>query len=62
MMWKKSDNYERGYGYGGVVFVGCMAIGVGLGLLSGNIAGWSVIGFGIGFVLMGLVAAMSDRK
>lgn len=61
-MWKKNETYEKGYGYGGVVFVGCLAIGVGLGLLAGDLAGWTVIGFGIGFVLMGLVAAVSDKK
>jgi hypothetical protein len=61
-MWKKKDDYEKGYGYGGVVFVGCLAIGVGVGLIVNEVAGWTVIGFGIGFVLMGLVAAMSDRK
>lgn len=39
----------------GLVFVGCCAIGSGIGQLTNNASAWSAIGGGVGFVLMAVV-------
>lgn len=41
-------NYERG----GVVFIGCIILGVGLGLLFDKTGAGSMIGLGVGFIAM----------
>lgn len=40
--------------YGGSLFVGCIIIGLGIGLLLGNAAAGVLIGLGVGFIVMGL--------
>jgi hypothetical protein len=47
----KRDEYESG----GVAFVGCILIGVGIGLFYSQIAVGTLIGTGIGFVAMALL-------
>jgi hypothetical protein len=43
-------NYERG----GVAFVGCIVLGVGIGMLFDNPGAGSLIGVGVGFLAMAL--------
>jgi hypothetical protein len=48
-MAKKENNQSAS----GAVFVGCAVLGVGLGLMFDQTAAGSVIGVGVGFILMG---------
>ncbi len=47
---------------GGVVLVGCMFIGIGLGMLYHQTAIGVMIGLGVGFIGMGLVWAIMREK
>jgi hypothetical protein len=49
---------EMNHGIGGVVFTGCMFLGIGLGLLFDNVAAGTLIGMGAGFLAM----ALGSRK
>lgn len=46
----------------GVVFVGCMFIGIGLGMLYHRTAIGTMLGMGVGFIAMGLVWAIMSRN
>lgn len=46
----------------GVVFVGCMFIGLGLGMLYNKTAIGIMIGLGVGFIAMGIVWALAGKK
>jgi hypothetical protein len=48
----------RGYAYGGPAFVGGIFVGIGLGILLGDLFAWLMIGLGAGFILMGFIAAL----
>ena len=41
----------------GIAFVGCVIVGTGLGLLMDNVSVGSVLGVGVGFLVMALVRA-----
>jgi hypothetical protein len=56
-----SSGGGRGYEYGGPAFVGAIVVGIGLGILLGDFVAWLLIGFGAGFILMGLIAALAAR-
>lgn len=43
---------------GGVVFVGCMFVGIGLGMYFNQLVVGLMIGMGVGFILMGLTWAL----
>lgn len=43
---------------GGIIFVGCMFIGMGLGFYFGHLLPGIFIGMGVGFVAMGIVWAL----
>ena len=47
---------------GGVVFVGCMFIGLGLGMFYHHLVVGLMLGMGIGFVAMGVVWAIFRQK
>ena len=51
----------RGYEYGGIAFVGCGIIGMGIGILNDELLAGLLIGSGIGFVLMALIAAAQQK-
>ena len=46
----------------GVVFVGCMFIGLGLGMLYHKTAIGIMLGLGVGFISMGIFWAIMSRK
>jgi len=46
----------------GIAFVGALFIGMGLGMFYGNIAVGTLIGLGVGFLLMALIRVMSKKK
>jgi hypothetical protein len=54
---KKEKNESRAESSGGLVFVGSIILGVGVGLLDGNLAWGILFGFGMGFVLFGIIKA-----
>lgn len=58
-MEKKKDNSST---IAGVVLVGCMFIGIGLGMLYHQTAIGVMIGLGVGFIGMGLVWAFMGKK
>lgn len=37
-------------------FVGCLLLGLGIGLLNGHTAAWTMIGLGLGFIVEGAVS------
>lgn len=45
-------NYSRG----GLVFVGCLLLGVGIGMMLGEQQIGAVIGLGVGFIAMAFMA------
>lgn len=47
-----------GSNMGGMMFVGAILVGVGIGMIAGNIAAGAIIGAGVGFILMGFAAPM----
>ena len=47
---------------GGVVFVGCMFIGLGIGILYNKTAVGVILGLGVGFIVMGAIKAFSRKK
>ena len=57
------ENEKKGnkrYTAGGLLFVGCMFIGMGAGFLYGNMIGGLFIGMGAGFVAFG-IAVLSAK-
>jgi len=51
------EEKKSGSSIGGVVFVGCMFIGGGIGMLTNAVAVGGAIGMGIGFIAMGIIWA-----
>lgn len=58
-MSTKRDNKSS---IGGIVFVGCMFIGLALGMLYNRTSIGVLLGMGIGFVAMGAIWAYYGRK
>ncbi|HSX00899.1 MAG TPA: hypothetical protein VLF67_01540 [Candidatus Saccharimonas sp.] len=47
---------ETQYEAGGILFVGLLAVGAGVGLWANQLGPGTLIGFGAGFVAMGVLA------
>ena len=47
---------------GGLVFAGCLMLGVGIGFIKHAVHIGAVIGLGVGFIAMAAVWAYYDRK
>ena len=48
-------------GASGLVFVGCLILGLAIGLLIGNIAFGLIGGLGVGFIAMAIVRAVTGE-
>jgi hypothetical protein len=46
----------------GIAFVGCLFIGLGLGMFYGNVAIGALIGLGAGFIVMALLKYLLRKK
>lgn len=51
-----------GYEVGGIAFVGSILIGVGLGMYYGQTAVGSLLGVGVGFILMAIFRAVFRKS
>ena len=51
--------YRHLHDYGGTLFVGCIIIGLGIGIIIGEAGAGVLIGLGIGFIVMGLSKMIS---
>jgi len=56
---EKKNVGSKAYTAGGLVFVGGIMTGIGLGIYYGVTAAGTLIGIGVGFVLFGLVVALT---
>jgi hypothetical protein len=58
-----SEKFEnKSKGMSGLVFVGCLMIGLAAGFVTGNFAASILGGLGIGFVAMGIAMAFENLK
>jgi len=57
---EKPTKYD--YGAGGIPFVGCVLIGTGVGMAINNIAVGSLIGTGVGFLVMAMFRVAERKK
>ena len=53
---QKKDNPE------GTFIPACLLIGIGIGLFTGNVAAWTMVGLGVGFLLMVLTQLSRKKK
>ena len=53
---------SRGHEPGGVAFVGCILIGVGIGMLFDKTAVGAVFGAGVGFLVMAVLRATLGKR
>jgi hypothetical protein len=57
-----SDKKERSRsGNSGLIFVGCLILGLALGFIIGNVAGGLFVGLGVGFIAMGIMRAITGE-
>jgi F0F1-type ATP synthase assembly protein I len=54
---EENDKNKNGSKIGGVIFVGCMFVGAGIGMLYDKVPVGGAIGMGIGFIAMGAIMA-----
>ena len=51
----------RGKGASGLIFVGCLMVGLAVGLVTGNMAPWLIGSLGIGFIAMAIMRAITGQ-
>jgi len=56
------EKTKSGSSIGGVVFIGCMFVGIGFGFIYNAVHIGAVIGMGVGFISMGAVWAYYRNK
>ncbi|MBU0907105.1 MAG: hypothetical protein KKE05_03010 [Nanoarchaeota archaeon] len=47
--------------FSGIAIPAFLLIGIGYGLLVGNVAAWTLIGLGLGFVIMLIIKSINRR-
>ena len=58
-----NNNQERSRkGTSGLVFVGCLILGLALGILAGNVAVGLLIGLGVGFIDMAIAHTITGKR
>ena len=55
----KGKKHIRVYEYSGMLFVGCVVLGLGIGMLCGRTGAGVLIGVGVGFIGMGISRMLS---
>ncbi|MDO9575473.1 MAG: hypothetical protein Q7J55_02985 [bacterium] len=50
----KKKKHTHAYGYSGMLFAGCVVLGLGIGMLCGRTGAGVLIGVGVGFIGMGI--------
>ena len=58
---EKKKSESKAYTAGGLVFVGPLLIGIGLGIYYGITAVGTMVGLGLGFILFGIVYALTKE-
>ena len=58
----ENEKNKIGNRIGGVVFVGCLMLGIGIGLIKHVVQIGALIGMGVGFIAMAAVWAYYGRK
>lgn len=53
--WEEDKEAAEGIGMSRSFFLAAMFMGIGIGLLIGNVTAWTIIGMGIGFLLDALL-------
>ncbi len=56
------EKQKSGSQIGGIVFVGCMFIGAGIGMMLGKVQVGGAMGMGVGFLAMGAIWAYYRNK
>jgi hypothetical protein len=54
-MAKNKSKKAKGEDVGGIAFIGCVVVGIGLGLYFRQPAVGTLLGVGVGFILMALI-------
>jgi hypothetical protein len=52
---------RKGQGASGLVFVGCLMLGLAIGLFTGQVAAALLGGLGVGFVAMAIIRAVTGE-
>ena len=52
---------KTNYKNGSLLYVGCMFIGLGIGMYYGEIAAGVLIGMGVGFIAMGIITKVNKQ-
>ncbi|MEZ5084592.1 MAG: hypothetical protein R2750_14300 [Bacteroidales bacterium] len=55
---KNKANYKSG----GIIFVGCMFIGMGIGYFLGELQTGLFLGMGVGFIVMGFLTIRASKN
>lgn len=61
-MEEQNKDQDKGRKIGGIIFVGCMFVGAGVGMLYGKVAIGGAIGMGLGFIAMGIIMGIYGKK
>ena len=61
-MIKKTNNIFSAQYPSGIAFVGSILIGVGLGMLTHKVGAFTLIGIGVGFILVAIISMLSHNR
>jgi hypothetical protein len=61
MVMSIENQKPKGKGISGLVFVGCLMLGLAIGLLTGNVAVGLIGGLGVGFIAMAIMSYLTGQ-